>query len=183
MADVFFGLQLAVQSPPSDPWRIRLHSVVRAHVRDLPLQDQRGLWGSVANLLLEAIDRCSLAFWDFVPNGKREYDDWVTGIEDDSAEPWRPDPTEARMDHVLVSAMFLLPVHGASVDLVGDACDLPESAWRRRGTLRSLIELLPRLDYASVRGCAVYVTPGNDGLAFSLRELQGEGYDYLLRVE
>ncbi|MBL8753454.1 MAG: hypothetical protein JNK15_09150 [Planctomycetes bacterium] len=183
MADVFFGLQLAVQSPPGDPWRLRLQSVVRAHVRDLPLADQRGLWGSIANLLLQALDRSALGFWDFVPNGRSEYDDWVQGIEDDSAEPWRPDGTGARMDHVLVSAMFLLPEHEASAELVGAACDLPESDWRRRETFRRLVETLPQLDFASVRGSAAYVTPGGERLAFSLRELQGEGYDYLLRIE
>ncbi len=183
MSDAFFGMQLAVQSPPHDPWRARLHSVVRQHVRDLPLADKRGLWGSVANLLLDAIDRCPLAFWDFVPNGRAEYDDWVSSIEDDSADPWVPDRTGDRMDHVLVSAMFLLPAPGASASLVGEASDLPEARWRRRSTYRTLIELLPRLDFASVRGDAVYLTPGGDRLAFSLRELKGDGYGYLLRVE
>jgi hypothetical protein len=183
MSDVFFGLQFAVQSPPHDPWRSRLHSVVRQHVRDLPLADKRGLWGSVGNLLLAAIDRCPLAFWDLVPNGRTEYDDWIAGIEDDSAEAWVPDRSGARMDHVLVSAMFLLPENGASAALVGEACDLPEAKWTHRSTYRSLIEVLPRLDFASVRGDAVYLTPGGDRLAFSLRELQGDGYDYLLRIE
>ena len=76
MVDVFFGLQLAVQSPAHDPWRSRLSSVVRQHVRDLPLADKRGLWGSVGNLLLDSLDRCALGFWDFVPDGKPDYDDW-----------------------------------------------------------------------------------------------------------
>ncbi|MFY9343101.1 MAG: hypothetical protein WAT39_11460 [Planctomycetota bacterium] len=183
MADIFFGLQLAVQSPPHDPWRSRLLRVVRQHVRDLPLADKRGLWGSVANLLLDALDRCPLGFWDFVPDGRSEYDDWVKGIEDDSAEPWVADATGARQDHVLVSAMFLLPAERASAELVGEQCDLPEEQWRQRATFRQLVETLPQLDFATVRGDAVYVTPGSDRHAFSLRELQGEGYDYLLAIE
>lgn len=183
MTDLFFGLQLAVQSPPHDPWRARLHSVVRQHVRDLPLADQRGLWGSVANLLLDGLGRCSFGFWDLVQNGRQEYDDWVKGIEDDSAEPWVADATGAKMDHILVSAMFLLPAGGKSALLVGDQCDLPEASWMQRATFRRLINTLPQLDFASVRGDAVYVTPGGDRQAFSRRELQGEGYDYLLPLE
>ena len=37
--------------------------------------------------------------------------------------------------------------------------------------------------FASVRSDAVYVTPGGERLGFSLRELQGKGYEYLLPVK
>jgi hypothetical protein len=181
--DVFFGLQVAVASPPHDPWRTQLQRTTRQHVKDLALADQRGLWGSVGNALLAAVDRCSLGFWDLVPDGAAEYDDWVRGIEDDSAEPWVPDGSGARMDHVLVSAMFLLAADGESARVVGDRCDLPEHEWRRRATWRHLFATLPLLDFASVRGDALALTPGNERLAFSLRELRGDGYDYLLAVE
>ena len=181
--DVFFGLQVALHAPPHDPWRDRLQRVVRQHLQDLALADQRGLWNSVGNLLLGAVDRCALGFWDFVPDGRAEYDEWVAGIEDDSAEPWVPDPSGARMDHVLVSAMFLLQGGGPSARLAGERCDLPERDWRRRATWRHLFATLPLLDFTSVRGDALALTPGGDRLAFSLRELRGEGYDYLLPVE
>jgi hypothetical protein len=181
--DVFFGLQVAVQSPPHDPWRGRLQRIVRMHLKDQSLNDKRGLWGSVGNALLGAVERTSLGFWDLVEGGRAEYDDWVRGIEDDSAEPWVPDASGARMDHVLVSAMFLLPGDGESARLVGDRCDLPESDWRLRATWRHLFATLPLLDAATVRGDAIAITPGSERLAFSLRELRGDGYDYLLPVE
>lgn len=183
MNGVFFGLQVAVQSPPHDPWRAQLARAVREHTRDLRFADQKILWGRVANQLLAAVDRISLGFWDLVPNGGNEYADWVRGIEDDTGESWVPDASGARMDHVLVSALFLLPANGASADTVGERCDLPEDEWRTRSTWRHLITTLPLLDFASVHSAALYLTPGGDRAAFSLRELQGDGYDYLLRVE
>ena len=183
MSDVFFGLQVAVQSPIHDPWRAQVARAVREHARDLRFADQRVLWGRVANQLLEAIDRVALGFWDFVPDGGGEYADWTRGIEDDSIETWAPDASGARMDHVLVSALFLLAADRASARTVGERCDLPESEWRTRATWRHLFATLPLLDFASVRSAALYLTPGGDRAAFSLRELQGEGYDYLLRVE
>lgn len=183
MSDVFFGLQIAVTSPPHDPWRTQLAGAVREHLRDLQFADQRILWGRVANHLLAAVDRFVLGFWDFVPDGRGEFTDWVRGIEDDSAETWTPDRSGARMDLVLVSAMFLLPANGASAGTVGERCDLPESRWRTRATWRHLIDTLPMLDFASVRSDALYLTPGGDRAAFSRRELEGEGYDYLLPVE
>ena len=183
MRDVFFGLQVAVLAPPHDPWRRRLSALVRQYVRDLPLQDQRGLFGSLANLLHEAIDRCPLGYWDFVWDGESEYVEWVTGIEDDAAELWAPDTSGDRMDHVLVSALFLLSGEGASATVAGDRCALPEDEWQTRATWRCLFETLGMLDFASVRSCALYVTPGGDRQAFSLRELRGEGYAYLVPVE
>ncbi len=183
MADLFFGLQLAVQSPADDAWRARLRSLVRAHTKDLGHADKRGMWGAFANLVLDAERRWRLGFWDFVPDGRGEYDDWVRGIEDDSAEPWVADDSGARNEFVLVSAMFLLPANGFAAELVGARCDLDEAVWRTHDTWRHLVGTLPMLDVASVRGDALYLTPGGARQAFSLRELQGDGYDYLLPIE
>jgi hypothetical protein len=183
MEELFFGLQVAVLGPPHDPWRTRLAARVREHVKDLRVQDQRGLFGSLANQLLAATDRIALGFWDLVPDGRREFDDWVKGIEDDTAEPWVADASGARMDHVLVSALFLLPAGGAAARTAGERCDLPERAWRQRTTWRHLFATLPLLDFASVQSAALALTPGGERAAFSLRELRGTGYEYLLPVE
>jgi hypothetical protein len=183
MGDTFFGIQIAVQAPPGDPWRRQLVQLVRGHLRDLDLRDERGLHGSLANLLRAAIPRCSLGFWDLVPDGDAEFASWTSGIEDDSAEPWVPDRSGAVMDHVLVSAFCLVPADGAAADLLGQRCDLPEAQWRRRATWLRLFETFAMLPFANVRNTAIYVTPGGDDLAFSRAELRGPGYDYLLPVE
>ena len=41
---------------------------------------------------------------------------------------------------------------------------------------------LGELDPASLQSHAIYVTPGGRHLAFSRRELTGDGYDYLLPI-
>ena len=183
MSDTFFGIQVAVWAPPMDPWRTKLTQLVRRHQADMAIRDKRTLYGSLGNLLRERADRCALGFWDFVADGRAEFDDWCKGIEDDTAEVWVPDATGAAMDHVLVSAMFLMPTGGPAADLTGERCDRPESTWMQRNTFRHLFETMAMLNFASVRSDAIYVTPGGDRLGFSLRELQEEGYDYLERVE
>lgn len=183
MSHVFFGIQVAVQSPPHDPWRTQVARLVQQHQRDVAVADQRTLFGALANRLREAADRCRLGYWDFVPDGDAEYADWVRGIEDDSAETWAPDGSGARLDFVLVSLLFLLPTGSRAAVLAGERCDLPEAQWRRRATYRHLFETVAMLDFGSVREAAVYLIPGGARHAFSLRELQGDGYDYLLPVE
>ena len=183
MSDAFFGLQLAVQSPPGDPWRRELCELVRRHQQDLGSQEQRALFAAAAELLQTALPRCPLGFWDYVPAGEAEYSEWMRGIQDDALETWAPDPTGAVMDHALVSAMFLVPRGGSADWLLAERCDLPEADWMRRSTFAELLAALPEVRFAWVRSDALYVVPGGLELAFSRRELEGEGYEYLLPIE
>lgn len=183
MSEVFFGLQLAVHSPPGDPWRRELGELVRRHQQDLRIEDKRTLYGAFANALQAALPKSALGFWDYVVPGEGEYREWMRGIEDDAEERWAPDPTGAAMEYALVSAFFLMP-RGSSADvLLGERCDLPEAQWMQRDAFSLLIAALPQLRFASVRSDAIYVVPGGLDLAFSLRELQGDGYEYLLPIE
>jgi hypothetical protein len=179
----FFGIQLAVQSPPGDPWRGKVCDIVRQHQRDLAVVDKRVLYGALANLLVEAAPRWTLGFWDFIAGGQSEFDDWVRGLEDDARERWQPDASGAPMDQALVSVVVLLEPGGNAARIAGDRCDIPESDWRTRDTYVHLVETLPMLSFPTVRGDGVYVTPGGPDLAFSRRELEGEGYEYLLAME
>jgi hypothetical protein len=180
VSDHFFGIQVALQTPPNGTLRRQLARLLRQQSQDLDVLGQRTLFGMLGNALREAVDVTTLGFWDLQPNGRGEYDDWVQGLEDDSAERWVPDANAVRLDHVLVTVLFLLPSRGRSARLVGERCDLPEDRWMQRGTFRTLFATVGELDFASVRAAAAYLTPGNEALAFSRRELEGDGYDYLL---
>ena len=82
----------------------------------------------------------------------------------------------------LVAGMRLLQNGGAAAEVAGERCDVPAPEWAARATWRHLFATLPMLDFASVRSDAVYVVPGGDRDAFSLRELQGDDYDYLVPI-
>ena len=182
MTDVFFGIQVAVQSPPGDPWRAQLAQFVRQHQQHLRVVDKRGMFAGVTNLLLQAADRFTLGFWDYVDDGEAEYADWTGGLEDDASTTWVPD-AGAVNDHALVSLVFLLPGRGDAASVASERCDLPESAWRTRDTFRHLLSTVAMLPFGSVAADAIYLSPGGLELAFSLRELQTEDYGHLLPVE
>lgn len=180
MSDHFFGIQVALQTPAGGALRQKLARLLRQQGQDLDVLGQRTLFGMLGNTLCSAVDVATLGFWDLQPNGRGEYDDWVRGLEDDAAERWVADSAAVRLDHALVTMLFLLPSRGRSASLVGERCDLPEDRWMQRGTFRTLFATVGELDFASVRAAAAYLTPGNEALAFSRRELEGDGYDYLL---
>jgi hypothetical protein len=180
VSDHFFGIQIALQAPANGTLRRQLARLLRQQSQDLDVLGQRTLFGMLGNTLREGVDVATLGFWDLQPNGRAEYDDWVRGLEDDAAERWVADTAAVRLDHALVTMLFLLPSRGRSARLVGERCDLPEDRWMQRGTFRTLFATVGELDFASVRAAAAYLTPGNEALAFSRRELEGDGYDYLL---
>ena len=114
MSDHFFGIQVALQTPPNGTLRRQMARLLRQQSQDLDVLGQRTLFGMLGNALCSAVDVATLGFWDLQPNGRAEYDDWVRGLEDDSAERWVPDANAVRLDHVLVTVLFLLPSRGRS---------------------------------------------------------------------
>ncbi len=179
MNATFFAFQIAVQSPPGDPWRGRLVELVRRNQVDQSVFEKRMLYTQLAGLLVEAQPRWTLGTWDFVPTpkGEEEFDEWVAGLEASVDEPLAP--SAATGDHAVVTAVFLVETGSQSDEMLGGRCDVPESAYFRRDTFRRLVDSLRMLVFAGVRADGVYVVPGDADSAIPLAELRGEGWDYL----
>jgi hypothetical protein len=179
MSYTFFGLQIAIQSPPGDPWREALVALVRRNLRGLDLVEKRALFFELAELLRDAEDRWALGTWDLVQGARAEseFDSWVSGLETSADEPL--DPSAAAGDHVVVSVVVLVEPGSRSDTTLGERCDLPESAWHARSTFERLVATLRSLSFSGVRADGVYVVPGDVGGGIALAELRGEGWDYL----
>lgn len=179
MSGVFFGIQLAVSSGPSDPWRQKVRALLLGHDGDLDPTRMQAMWLVAADLLVQALPRVSLGYWDYVLYGRSEYDEWVAGIEDDAKEKWDQALDAETTPHALVSMLFLVGDGTRTAHMVGEACDIPPGEWNDTKTYRHLLEIVKELRATDVSASAMYVTPGSTRLAFSLRELRGDGYDYL----
>jgi hypothetical protein len=179
MDATFFAFQIAVRSPPGDPWRERLVELVRRNQTDQGVFEKRMLYTQFAGLLAEAQPRWTLGTWDFVPapRGEGEFDEWVAGLEAGVDEPLSP--SAATGDHAVVTAVFLIETGSQSDVVLGARCDVQESAYFRRDTFRRLVDSLRMLTFAGVRADGLYVVPGDARSAVPLDELRGEGWDYL----
>jgi hypothetical protein len=183
MNSSFFALQLAIQSPPGDPWREHLVALLRENQSDQGVFEKRALYTRFANLLAQAEPRWVLGTWDYITGAKAEteFDSWVAGLEATVNEPL--DPTAAAGDHAVVSAVFLVEAGSRSDTTLGERCDIPEAQWFTRGTYSRLVATLRMLTFASVLADGVYVVPGDVGYGLRLAELRGEGWEYLKPVE
>jgi len=179
MSYTFFGLQIAIQSPPGDPWRGALVELVRRNLRGLDLVEKRSLYFELAELLRDAEDRWALGTWDLVAGarGELEFDSWVSGLEASADAPL--DASAATGDHVVVSVVVLVEDGSGAATTLGERCDLPERTWHTRATFERLVSTLRSLSFAGVRADGVYLVPGDVGAGIPLAELRGEGWDYL----
>lgn len=183
MSGVFFGLQFAVASGPEDPWRQKLRGLLLGHDGNLDPTRMEAMWLVTADLLQQALPRTRLAYWDYLLHGRAEYDEWITGIEDDTKEPWEQAADASSSPHALASMLFLVADGTNTAHMIGHACDIPPREWNHRATYKHLLDIVRGLRAGDVLANALYLTPGNAALSFSLRELRGEGYEYLHDVE
>jgi hypothetical protein len=181
----FFGIQIAVQSPPGDPWREELRQLVLENQRDQAIIDKRAFYTRLTNLLNKVENKYALGHWDYIvgEGADREFDDWVAGLEATSAKDV-VDPEEGgtgrdARELVVVSIVFLLEGGSNSDNTVAERCDLPESEWSARQTYVRLVATIRMLSFSSVQADGVYLVPGSVQDGLSVSDLQSEGWDYL----
>lgn len=180
----FFGFQLACRAQPLGHLRGELARIVRSHGRAVSTQDMRALWSQAAPALLECVPAAVSGSWDLVRGrGEAEYEEWISGLEAmagwEPADFGAPVPQEAM---VLISAVFLVAADSNADALLGDRCDLPESRWSTRETWRRLVATPPMLNLTGVRGCGLYLAPGEVARGFAPEVLRSEGFAYLRPV-
>ena len=179
MSATFFGIQLALDLPPSAPARGGLARLVHEHRAALDPAGQRRLWSGAAGLLDPLTARIRLATWDLIRGtGQAAYDEWAGGVE--RIALW---PAEDFGDggSLLLVTLICQVAGGSNADLtLGDACDLPERAWHRRSTYLRLLQAMPLLNPTNVQASGLYLAPRPDHPGFSLEVLTGEGFEYLV---
>lgn len=177
----FFGFQFALPAQTLGPRRGQLADIIRNHGRASSAQDMRSLWALATPALLEISASAELGFWDLIRDaGETEYEDWASGLEETAG--WSADDFGAPSRGeamALFSAIFLLEPGSNADRLLGERCDLPESAWMTRATFRRLVATPPMLNLTGVKGCGLYLSPGDGLPGFAPRVLRGEGFEYL----
>jgi hypothetical protein len=180
----FFGVQLAFTAPRGDELRPRLATLVRDFRAGLDGPSQRACWQRAARLLGLAMPMARYGAWDLIRgSGQRDYDEWASGLEAMAA--WPATDFGAGDDaELLLVTLILLVAGGSNADrALGDACDFPERDWQRRRTYQLLLAAPPTLNHTNIRNSAIYVAPHPDQRGFSAEVLEGEGFEYLARID
>jgi hypothetical protein len=184
MASSLFAIEVFIPIVPGNTLRANLHQTMVLAPQALTYEQKRGFYAGLTQLLIPATPWFVHGNWDYTNEhdvAEAEYDTWCHGtIRDARERPLPPpgvQPTDPRF--MFATLAFLLERGGASDQMLEQATTLPpEHLWLRQ-TFANLLGLVPRLDFASVRGDAAYLCPGMDEHGLSAAELRAERYAYL----
>lgn len=189
----FFGIQIALRDFQKDDVRGRLHALIREGSEAQALHEKRAFWKRLTAIVNEAAPAFERGHWDLIrgSNAEAEFETWTSEIEGALAS--EPEEMGAATDEVhrlsseryyVLATLLFLVVEGSNSDLtLGERCDIPEKAWRRRETYQRLVATPPLLNFANVRADAVYLLPGSDADGLSTLDLASKDYEYLEPID
>jgi hypothetical protein len=182
MPGSFFGIQLALDLPVGHRLRNELAELVCVSRAATTMIAQRTCWTRAAMLMASTLPSARLGTWDLIRDrAEAEYEEWASGLE--AMAQW-PATDFGDDGQLLLLTLIMLVDHGSNAArTLGDACDIPEPDWHRRGTYRRLVAVPPTLNLTGVLGSGLYLAPRPDQPGFSHDVLTGEGFEYLDAVQ
>jgi len=182
MPGTFFGVQLALDLPVGHDLRDKLSTLVGESRAATSMIAQRTCWTRAAMLMNSALPSAQLGTWDLIrDNAENEYEEWASGVEAMAEWPLADFGDDGR--YVLLTLIILVEYGSNAALTLGNACDIAERDWHRRGTYRRLVAVPPTLNLTGVLGSGLYLAPRPDQAGFSHAVLTGEGFEYLDPVQ
>ena len=185
MPYTFFNLQMAVLSPPHDPFRHKMRELILAAEALQTADDKRMLYGRLRRLILPVLPRVQRVAWDLVRTERARFDymEWHTDLEDVTDVPdLSANSAHPELQHTIVT-VILLAERGTNSDLeLGEMCDIAEPMWLRRSTCSRLLDGLKGLSFSSVHGDGIYLQPAPGQPGPTASEMD-EGWDNLAAID
>lgn len=186
----FFGVQLVVAPGSSDPFQTEIGQIIKYSPVDQTVADKRVMYTRLSGVLHRILPLTVYGYWDLIRDpakAQEEFDSWCGEVEGaGAAEPSQAFGTFGPSNqggHSIVTVAFLVQQGSNSDHTLGARCDLPEGEYWTKATFTRLLATFPLLNFTTVVGDAIYVVPGPGGKGPTAQELQGEGYEYLQRLQ
>lgn len=191
MSYSLFALQLFLDLRVAASLRDELHGyIVRSPVYSTYGQ-RNEFYRVVAQRMAPLTSSFELGVWDYVSDGPKalkEYRDWCEGTVGDARQrisgavdgPYRGG--DGGPSYMFLTVLLLMQQGAAADRVVAQRCAIPEAAYWLRGTFTSFLEMIAALNFATVRGDAVYLLPGNPDNGVRGGELADPSCAYLQRL-
>lgn len=186
----FFGVQLVIAPGSHDPFQTEIGQIIKYSPVDQTVADKRVMYTRLCGVLNRVLPLAVYGYWDLIRDpakAQEEFDSWCGEVEGaGAAAPPQgavPFGSSNHASHSIVTVAFLVQKGSNSDHTLGARCDIPESDYWTRATFTQLIGTFPLLNFTTVVGDAIYVVPGPGGKGPTAEELQGEGYEYLERLQ
>lgn len=186
MANTLFAIQVFLPLEQNEALRRQLRKLILDAPEAQTRSEKRRAYEQITRALLGASGQFTVGNWDYTDDGDEadtEFEHWCAGTEADAKEREQSADGGAGPRSMFITMAFLMESEEAAAQAFGEACDLPETDLWKRATFVKLLSVIPRLDFATVVGDAVYLCPGDKEFGLSEAELADESYDYLHKLE
>jgi hypothetical protein len=189
MAHSIFALEVCAPYQAGSPLHTGLRELVRNHPKSAGLQQKWQVYQRVSQLLVANIGTFEKGCWDYFDEDQKAQDDfkmWCNGMlteEGSRKEPsGAPDPYRGEARYLTFTVSVLL-IHDTPTERqLRERCRIPEEHLWRRDVFQHLIEGLPFINFASVKGDVLYLIPRDDDWGLTPSDLTAEKFKYLRQI-
>ena len=154
------------------------------------LQQKWQAYRNITDLLLPHVPRFEKGCWDFFDNDERANSDfqmWCNGMLTEEGSRKSPsghgDPYRGEPRYLTFTVAVLLIQGTPTERLLAQRCTIPKEHLWRRDVFAHIIEGLPHINFASVKGDALYLIPRDDTYGLTKQDLEHEKFKYLRPLE
>ncbi len=189
MQHSIFALEISAPFQPGSPLHVGLCELVRNHPIAASLQEKWQIYRHATDLLLQWLPTFERGCWDFFDDDQRAQADfmmWCNGMfteEGSRKQPsGHPDPYRADPRYLTFTIALLLVQGTPTERLLAQRCNIPEQHLWRRDVFHHLIEGLPYVNFASVKGDVMYLIPRDGDWGLTAQDLGHEKFKYLRQI-
>jgi hypothetical protein len=186
MANTLFAIQVFLPLEPNEALRRQLRKLILDAPDAQTPGEKRRAYEQITRALLGASGQFTVGNWDYTDDGDEadtEFEHWCAGTESDAKEREAAGDKGGGARSMFVTLAFLMESDEAAAQDFGEACDLQDHDLWKRSTFVKLLSVIPRLDFSTVVGDAVYLCPGDKEYGLTEEELSDESYEYLHKIE
>ena len=184
-----FAFEICARYEPNSALHEGLRQAIASHPANCSLQQKWRYYRHVTQLLLQGQSLFERGCWDYFDNdtrAKRDYDQWVGGMETEEGARTQPsgdDPYRGGVRYMTFTMAFLL-VQNSPTDLaLRRVCDIPEAQLWKRATFERILQGMSVLNFASVKSDVAYLIPRDAGWGLTADDLEHEKFEYLRPLE
>ncbi|MFO0676899.1 MAG: hypothetical protein U0169_10210 [Polyangiaceae bacterium] len=185
MRHTLLALQMFFPLPAAEPLRLALQSLVARAPDGASFEAKAAFYRAVVDAIVPWVTVATRGVWDYVEDPGRaddEYRGWCEGTVRDAMEP-KPADAGGRyrqgQGHTFVTLLFLVKQGSNTDTTICERCRMPEDTYFTRAAFHHILTGIPLLNFATVRGDAIYVRPGEPEQGVLESELAEPHYEYL----
>jgi hypothetical protein len=189
MRHSIFALEICAPYQAGSPMHRDLRAIVQRQATANGFQQKWQVYRDAGQVLHAHVGTFVRGCWDFFDDDARalrDFEMWTNGMltEEGSrrAPSGLPDPYRGEARFMTFTMAFLLLQGSPTERGLAQRCMIPQEHLWRRSVFAHLLESIPYLNFASIKGDVMYLIPRDEDWGLTEADLQAEKFQYLRPV-